>query len=673
MGVFKDNLRNRKVIGPTSVKFDLEKWDKQWIKLQSEDKEDVDIYNSGKIFYALLEEIRSELELLYSRVPSLTRDELVRLFFATSNRDRSILSSMNPDSFTSKDLRTISTKNTISGNELTLTEISTAVVDGINLAVKALLNKEDPIGDFHDSLDPIEFMKAEIGLSQLYSGYVELWMALVYGDYDFVCIDETRKIYEVKQLKTRSEEIYEITQSRRLKLMEESIVAISSIDLDLDIFKKSHFKCLKVVGSGKKRKIISGKLGGTDKEIQLIFYSAYMLAMDIREKFPEYYFTDIINDYKVCLDDVLAVFLQLKTLAAYMSRRFPEDDSARNVKKLNEFCPVVKKQELILAISKSLDMDTSRVSNSLKFLSFDDVNSSDLWCHPIVDFGNGEMILLTCAISDSTMDRLIEHWLIKAREEIKEKGFSYEGLVIDVVSDAIETSSVFCHYNKPVSKTFKINGIEEEIDFLMRIGGIIVVAECKSVVATDSSISYWRTKNILQDAENQVKRKSQFVESNIYYIFSTLGWNYDPEQKYTIVPLIITSNKIHSGFKYNDTYVSDEVFLKKYFNSNIVPLLSVGVDDHIAWFKLYEDESEAIKNFTLYLDTPPQFGRDKSNFEHKTTKNPYFNEDSYKIMYSRLTMKEVSIEDIVNHERFKFPLLKSDNFDQVISEMDFII
>lgn len=59
------------------------------------------------------------------------------------------------------------------------------------------------------------------------------------------------------------------------------------------------------------------------------------------------------------------------------------------------------------------------------------------------------------------------------------------------------------------------------------------------------------------------------------------GWIYDPDILYRLFPVVLNSNKIHSGFPINGVPVVDEKILAKYFSSSTFPLISVKRDDKL--------------------------------------------------------------------------------------------
>ncbi|MEZ9795359.1 hypothetical protein AB4283_24740, partial [Vibrio splendidus] len=94
----------------------------------------------------------------------------------------------------------------------------------------------------------------------------------------------------------------------------------------------------------------------------------------------------------------------------------------------------------------------------------------------------------------------------------------------------------------------------------------------------------------LKKASNQVIRKTKFLERNLKDVFDKLNWNYQCDNEYKFVRVIINSGRMYVGFNVDGVPVCDEKVLLRYFTSDTIPLLS-SLDDktkkekHIAWVK----------------------------------------------------------------------------------------
>jgi len=279
-----------------------------------------------------------------------------------------------------------------------------------------------------------------------------------------------------------------------------------------------------------------------------------------------------------------------------------------------------------------------------------------------------------------SITRVVEHWLVALNIDLQDKGPVYESTIVSLLNESVASNPYITDYDKGVSKRLKLKEGEEEIDLLIRIGNVILIGEVKSIVTTDSPISQYRTVNTLKKASLQVKRKLKFVIDNLESVFDILGWPYDKKKRYKFVKCIINSGRMYAGYCIDQVPVCDEKILGKYFSSNEIPLIStfdkktVG-ERHLAWYRLYDNFEELQNNIERYLISPPQVNENVDNFEYKSLKVPYINEDSYKLLFSRLVPKSLSAQDILKEKRKNsvFPLELAEDVYEELNEMRFFI
>lgn len=202
---------------------------------------------------------------------------------------------------------------------------------------------------------------------------------------------------------------------------------------------------------------------------------------------------------------------------------------------------------------------------------------------------------------------------------------------------------------------------------LFRLGNIVIIGEAKSIVATDSPISCFRSYKTLEKATEQVKRKSNFIKENINEICNRLGWPLS-DTEYSFVPIVLTSNNFYVGFSINDVPIVDNKIFTKYFDDNEVPIISVLDGNNyknLAWYIIYKSQEEAEKNIKKYLFNPPQIVDTAESLKQSTIRVPYIKEESNKILITRLIAKDFKIEDKLKEEHI-FPLEKSDELDELL-------
>ena len=244
------------------------------------------------------------------------------------------------------------------------------------------------------------------------------------------------------------------------------------------------------------------------------------------------------------------------------------------------------------------------------------------------------------------------------------------------MNSALAENPTILDFDNAVSRRIKLTNAEEEIDLILRIGNLILIGEAKSIVTTDSPISNYRTIETLKHAAAQVRRKTEFVQSNLEAIFKKLNWGYDGNTEYEFASCIINSGRMYVGFDIEGIPVCDEKVLLKYFQESEVPIASIFDENretkHLAWITLYSNFDELKNNLSTYLSNPPQIFERKEHLEYKTITLPYQTEDSYKVEFKRFIPKEIAVKDRVEIDH-PFPIGKIYNYDEEIKKIDFIV
>ncbi|MDR8016209.1 hypothetical protein [Ectopseudomonas guguanensis] len=675
-GSFIDKVRSGQIPGPTNRKFKIETWEKEWNAVKGESSEEEEkIYAAGIIFNELLKEIRSELGKVFKKqAPKIKNSRYLELLFAISNRNTFLIKKTGEDN---KDkilnlLHTTSNKNK-AGIEFSVDELIHSAVDGFEKAIENCVSrikekKEIPIGE--QPTEVLHFIELESYFSQTYGTCESYWNALIWRDFEFIEHSREEKIYEIKQIKTPEEIAYETSNLRKRKLHAHQ-AGILSNNIFWKFFENDLY--IKPIGSGKSKDLKIEKFEKAEPEIQLHNAQLKTSGIYLEDEFP-LSLLEKPTEHGFNIKEALEVFRTLSLLSMLYEKKYPENSGVYTPAKLMEYCTRVKKQKLIIATAKATKLDTVKTEAILDFLTFKG-KETDLWCHPLVETEPGKYCMLTSALSSPVLTRVVENWLTALKIEMTEKGYQYEKTSLDELNSHLENNPLVQNYDKATTKIIKVNGTKEEIDIIFRVGSTVLIGEAKSIVTTDSPISYYRAIKTLEGAAEQVKRKTEFVKQNLEEIFKKLDWKTDHKDINTIIPFIINSNKIYSGFSIKDVPIVDDKIICRYFESGEFPIFSIPENKkmrHIAWFDIYKTEQELESNIGKYLESPPQILEDQKNFEYKTAQIPCINEDSYKLAYTRLMPKTFDIESILKKQH-PFEIKKIDNIEEYISQVQAII
>lgn len=676
MSLFFEKIKSNKVKTPTQLGFSLKSWNDCWASLEGNaDTSDRELFDAGIIIFDLLDEIRKELTKLYKEhAPNITNSELLAAYISISNRDRALMSQQPLSSKFSMHSSTLT--NNAGAYELTLQEISDSAVDGLEKAIyfcKSRLKNSQEIIKGNSPLCVMNFIFKEIRLSQLYGIYENYWHAILWNNFELIELDKNKKEYLVKQPKDKFEIGSYVSQIRKTRLDAQNAIIAESPEI-LSHYDKD--KYITVVKRGRKRDLLCLSIKNANPELKATnsnWKSSYYSLIDN-------FGVDVLNNQNIqgfSINEALEVFRNLILLSITYTNKYPSNFDISDIKKIFQFCPKVKKLEICLAIAKSSDYKVEKVRKILSFIEYSASDKEDLWCHPIVSVSESEYALLTSSLITPVILRVVEHWLVNLNIDYQDKGFVYEKLIIDGVNEAIGNNPMIIDSNKAFSGLIKVDNGEEEIDLILRIGNVVLIGEAKSIVTTDSPISNYRTVETLKHAAAQVKRKSHFVQNNLLGIFEKLNWKYENDTQYEFVSCILNSGRMYVGFDIDEVPVCDEKILLKYFQDNLVPIVSVFDEftkdaKHLAWLILYSNFDELKNNLKVYLNRPPQIFENEEHFEYKCIPLPQINENSYKVIFKRFIPKDLSVKDRVEIKH-DFPIGKIQDYDNEINKMNFIV
>lgn len=682
-------VRSNKVSSPIQKKFSIEKWEKG-LEDSDQTEKDYDLYKTGLVFNELLVNIRQEIEKLYKKFNhKISSLELIRYYISSSNRNNYLMQR----DFTLESSQNLYGLTDIAvplDNQFTLDELDVMSIDGVMPAIKhnlSNLNEQNSIKKNPSNLNKHKsiknnklsiphFILNEIFLSQQYVAIESYWNSIIWSNYSF-SIDIENQCYQIVQ-----------PNNLEQKLIANSYIRYNRINYPNTWFKKD-FTCLnleefsklcicaisanKFLFYNKKSNEISIKeLTSIDEKYKsklLIWISQYLHEMDIYGPFLS---KQIKNKYRFSIKNILDVYFQLICLASSINDGYPQKDSIdlNKIKKLHLFSPLIKKNLLIQKLVLCLGLDGTKIMEILDFLTINEDNKTkDLWCYPLFLFSNNRYILSTASLCAPLLSRLLEHWLDKLiPEEKNKKGEYYEKMVIDGIYKKIKDQELLTDKEFPRQITISIDEIREEIDFIMRIGSIILLGELKCNHKSDSPISEYNNLAILKKGVEQATRKAEFIKNNLSKVFKQLNWKYEVNNDYKIVKFVLNYSKMYSGMTINDVPICDNSILQAYFSDGKIPLIihknKKGTIEHLVSAVIYEDFFTFQENLEKYLTYPPQIYFSMPKFKYDVVKFPISANYFKTIEYQRLVVEDPILNRQVNQYNH-FPLEIKGNIDKL--------
>lgn len=665
---FINKVRDNKILSPIRRDFEIDKWH----AAEKNTALDHEVYEAGIFIYELLSTIRNILKEMNEYNSSISRSEFLKLFSGLANRTNVTIVNMTNSFFKKLDNNKNYTdlgilSQTFNNNpleiDLSVHEIIIGTIDGMFYNILGhLTDDEHETSHSFDDNHIIESIKIENQLSQLYYNFEQYWNCILYGQMSFTKVNDVIKLKSIPELIIP----YVIADNRRSKLhISNTLLLESSI---LNSIKDRIFLTFK------NKSVSYDKFKNLNKKNQQNIVLNYISFMDKSLRF----LPKELPDKNFTIDDVIRVFVQLSSLCNDLLRGLPQNDEIKKngVIKLKKYSPIINIQQLTSKLSKVLNISKSKASEILDFLTFTgefkkNTPRADFWRNPLIKLNEAEFLIIIEPILHPVGVRCFEGWLLSAGAKVDVKGKEFENFIKNGIKENISKNPLKLSYdimdldqkNKDI---LSINGEEEEIDLLLRIENLIILAEAKCVTSSDSAISYWLTLKAIKKGSEQAQRKLSFVQKNFSDICKKLNWEFDSTCEYQFQPLVIVSSGVGAGFDIFGTPIIDTVIFNNYLSTPSFPLISLDHENHLAHLNLYESKSDFVSNFKTYISHPPAIETIKYSVDFLESiplidpENMQANENW---SFERIGLKNVDPNALLKHN-FHFPICYSHDFDE---------
>lgn len=671
---FRTLLRSQKLKSPTDRGFDLKKWAKGWESVANDDERH--IYDAGMTFNQLLADIRSEIDKLYQdKFPGTSLNRMLELYCCVSNRDIAIASNTIKEKLSNgSSIHSLVLDNNAAGNALSGEEVTVGAVDGLQPAIRGCLYKlkgGNEIAAGKNRIKPVDFIRHEAILSNLYSSYEQYFQALVWGDYSYS--KEGSKI-SIQQQASSKELALEVSNLRKSRSQIRHALSAAQADAIKIFHGKHNYIKIDFKKSGDAHLIIT-PIEKAPLQLQAENASLFLSMHDAMETFPKELTSKNIGHLEFCLKEALEVLKHLSLISKQFAHKFTQHDiDIFSANQILSYLAQLSRRDLIHAVAKATKLSNSKTRQIIDFIVFSGEPKQDLWSHPIIETRKGKLSFILGAASSPIMQRVLEHWLAEcfSNDDIKEKGRTHEEAVCKSINSIIPSNKIIADYSPCISTTVTLNEKKEEIDLLVRIGSVILVGELKSIFTSDNPRSHFRAYEKLEFGANQAKRKATFIQTDLDSVFKQIHWNYDSTKKYKIIPIVISNNKTFSGFPINDVPVVDELILGNYLKQNTSPIISYYDPEkqktvHTAVYRLYESFEQLQENLSKYLLLPPVIEGESENFISENTQLPGTSFENEIIEFSRLVYSKLTDANNKLENSKSFPVEKSSDHDEVVS------
>jgi hypothetical protein len=240
----------------------------------------------------------------------------------------------------------------------------------------------------------------------------------------------------------------------------------------------------------------------------------------------------------------------------------PEDPDWPTMERLACALPC---ETVVEALVRSLSLDSATARACVAFLTSDPVNDLGdmfrigVWHKPLIVMPGGTRVLIAAgALLWGSSIRRTERWLqAKNGDDLSKtpNGLLYEAHVRDAIRNALSRNDVIAPQDRATSHVPKG---KEQIDLLVRMGGLVLVCEIKCVLGPSEPSERYNYLRKLEKACEQAQRKAAWLEGEQELAQQLLGGT----GHLKMLPLVVANQSNGVGLVFNGCQVTDAHFLR---------------------------------------------------------------------------------------------------------------
>lgn len=297
------------------------------------------------------------------------------------------------------------------------------------------------------------------------------------------------------------------------------------------------------------------------------------------------------------MDEIVSIWSALKYISLYVIQNVNYNITLITKEDFSIVPSKIKKEDLILYISKLTGIKNSKVKSGLCVFEASWTRYNDIWSSMLYTV-NEFYLLPFYPILFSSPYYVIDKILERGGVSLDERGKQFEKYIYSKLTDKETSYPIKCM----PPETYGIKGNKEEIDVLISMKNIIVVGDAKCIHYSMEPRNYYNAWERLKEGCEQVLRKLDFINNNPEYFI-----NIEDITKKILVPVVITNYPTYTGFEYKGVYIIDSISFLAYIKSGIMTFRSMQMDSNQI-FRInmfYSSEDEYSDNFNNYLYKNP--------------------------------------------------------------------
>ena len=297
------------------------------------------------------------------------------------------------------------------------------------------------------------------------------------------------------------------------------------------------------------------------------------------------------------VDEAISVWGAIQYIAMYVST-YKDYDVALFKKEDFSIVPSkIRKDSLIDYVVKLTNIKASKVKMVIMKMEADWSRYNDMWTSMIYPVGD-YYLLPFYPILYSSPYNVIDQMMLRGGVDLDNRGKLFERYLYQQLTEKRTSYPINCLK----AGVYGDNGDSEEIDVVVGMKNVVLVADAKCIHYSVEPINYAEAWGRLEEGCEQAIRKSEFVRNHPEY-FCSLG---DISNK-RFIPFVIINYPTFTGFSHNGVYVIDSHSFLAYMQGGYLTMREMGMNENpiIAAGRFYQNEDQYSDNFERYLQNNP--------------------------------------------------------------------
>lgn len=353
------------------------------------------------------------------------------------------------------------------------------------------------------------------------------------------------------------------------------------------------------------------------KKIKRIKFNKGIISIEMEEGFEDDYanrhlltFSEMVTFYSFILDekfpgisgltvkDCIVLISHLKLLFQKITDKLNEDMKKLQFMKYIDIPSKILSKDLENYLIVKVNGKENKVKTFLSLITQNLGNYISFWNKPLLKIGDYNYLPFL-PLTSPNMCYLIDEILEAGGFNLDLRGKYFEKFISNDLSMSLNKKGFT--YKIHSSIKLKKSNETEEIDLILELKDIVLIAEIKCIKFSMTGRDYANALKTLKKAANQIKRKSSFIRTH-NGSFDNLEIKLNKE----ILIAVINQYPLFTGTKIDEVPILDYPILESYFKSGQFSQgrsTSEGVKT-ISEMKYYENENTFSANLGEYLISP---------------------------------------------------------------------